>query len=182
MVGAVSSAVQIVVTVGTDFHHFDRLVEWIERWAGNNAGVAEVTVQHGTTRAPRGCHTASMFTHPELVSLMKTADVVVVQGGPGGIIDALSIGIRPIVVPRRHDMGEHVDDHQVAFARFMGKRGEVLVAEDEETLAELLDRAVADRGAFRVPPREPRGPETARRIGEMIGALVGEPSKASTRA
>ncbi len=42
----------VLVSVGTDFHPFDRLVAAVDRWAAQHPE-ARVVVQHGRSRAPR---------------------------------------------------------------------------------------------------------------------------------
>jgi hypothetical protein len=54
----------------------------------------------------------------------------------------------------------------------MASRGEVVLAETEEAFATRLDQVVLDPQAFRVTPREPGGPATARRIGDLVAALI----------
>ena len=59
----------------------------------------------------------------------------------------LQIGKTPIVVPRQHQFNEHVNDHQVEFARNVAKRmGTIIEVEDIETLGDVItnyDRIVA---------------------------------------
>lgn len=45
----------VFVTVGTDYHPFDRLVQWIDDWMieGGGAARARVFVQSGTSTPPR---------------------------------------------------------------------------------------------------------------------------------
>ena len=59
----------------------------------------------------------------------------------------LQIGKTPIVVPRQHQFNEHVNDHQVEFARNVAQRmGTIIPVEDIETLGDIItnyDRIVA---------------------------------------
>jgi UDP-N-acetylglucosamine transferase subunit ALG13 len=71
------------------------------------------------------------------------------------------------VVPRQHRLGEHVDDHQVAFSRRLAAEGSVFLAEDEAGLRRLLDRVAAEPAAFRAPA-EQRGTATAVRAFERL--------------
>jgi UDP-N-acetylglucosamine transferase subunit ALG13 len=71
------------------------------------------------------------------------------------------------VVPRQHRLGEHVDDHQVAFSRRLAAEGSVFLAEDEAELRRLLDRVAAEPAAFR-SPAEQRGTATAVRAFERL--------------
>src|SRR5690606_7741132 len=129
-------APRVLVSVGTDHHPFERLISWIERWS-NDQPDAAVFVQRGTSRTPHGVASEPLLPHAELCARMAAADCVIVQGGPGGIIDSLRAGRRPVVVPRRADLGEHVDNHQVAFARYLAERGEVELAQEEHELRRI---------------------------------------------
>ena len=151
MTGPSGAAPRVVVTVGTDHHPFDRLVSWVDTWAAAHPDVP-VLIQRGETTAPAHARSVPMIGYDELVAAMAGADIVVAQGGPGGIMDARSVGHRPVVIPRRGSLGEHVDDHQVRFAAWMVERGLVAGAETEQELHELLTRAVEAPGTFRIPP------------------------------
>ena len=51
----------------------------------------------------------------------------------------LQIGKTPIVVPRQHQFNEHVNDHQVEFARNVAQRmGTIIPVVDIETLGATL--------------------------------------------
>ena len=51
----------------------------------------------------------------------------------------LQIGKTPIVVPRQHQFNEHVNDHQVEFARNVAQRmGTIIPVEDIETLGDII--------------------------------------------
>ncbi len=142
---------RVVVTVGTDHHPFDRLIGWVDAWAALHPGV-RVLVQRGESAVPIHLESVEMIGYDELVAAMASADAVVAQGGPGGIMDARSVGHRPIVVPRRGTLGEHVDDHQVAFTNWMAERDLVWLVTSASELTELLNQAMDDPQALRIPP------------------------------
>lgn len=51
----------------------------------------------------------------------------------------LQIGKTPIVVPRQHQYNEHVNDHQVEFARNVAQRmGTIIPVEDINTLGDVI--------------------------------------------
>lgn len=62
----------------------------------------------------------------------------------------LQIGKTPIVVPRQHQYNEHVNDHQVEFARNVAQRmGTIIPVEDINTLGDIItnyDQIVAGMG------------------------------------
>lgn len=52
----------------------------------------------------------------------------------------LQIGKTPIVVPRQHQYNEHVNDHQVEFARNVAQRmGTIIPVEDINTLGNIIE-------------------------------------------
>ncbi len=142
---------RVLVTVGTDHHRFDRLIGWVDRWAADHPE-ADVLVQHGTAAAPAHGTAVVMLGYDELVAEMAAADVVVAQGGPATIMDARSVGQRPIVVPRLGRFQEVVDDHQVAFTDWMAAKELVWRAADEAELHALVDAALAEPSLVKIPP------------------------------
>ena len=74
-----TDAPRVVVSVGTDHHRFDRLIDWIDRWCDDHPDVA-VLVQRGTSRAPRTARSFEMLDYDTLTEAMASADAVVVQG------------------------------------------------------------------------------------------------------
>lgn len=161
---------RVLVSVGTDHHPFDRLVDWAERWAVAHPEDS-VVVQHGTTRAPSGVEHAELYSRDEMRAQLERADVVVISCGPGGVMDVRSTGRVPIVLARRADLGEHVDDHQQSFARHLSDTGLAHCIETEDDLSSALGSARTEPERWRCePPSEP--PAGIARIGELIDELV----------
>lgn len=161
---------RVVVSVGTDHHPFERLVGWAERWAASHPEDT-VVVQHGTTRAPHGVEHAELYRRDEMRAELESSDVVVISCGPGGVMDVRATGRRPVVVARRADLGEHVDDHQQAFARHLSRTGLAVCVESEQEFADVLEDARHDAAAWRVEP-DTDAPVGIARIGELIDGLV----------
>lgn len=133
--------ISVVASVGTYHHPFDRFVDWLEPWTVEHD--ADVVLQHGSTRPIKGADNRTMMGPDELLERYRAADVVVLQGGAGGVMDARRAGRIPIVVPRVPVGDEVVDDHQVVLGRRLAEMGLVHVAETREQLHRLLD-GVAD--------------------------------------
>ncbi|HEY9556672.1 MAG TPA: glycosyltransferase, partial [Acidimicrobiales bacterium] len=133
----------VVVTVGSDHHPFDRLVRWVDQWAARNPE-ASVWVQHGRSQAPEVAQGIDFSPHDEVLERMARADAVVTAGGPGTLMEIRAAGLRPIVVPRRGSLEEHVDGHQRAFARRVGEQGLATTCERAEELWAELDAARSD--------------------------------------
>lgn len=132
----------IFVTVGTHEQPFNRLVECIDRLKKDGSIKEEVIIQTGySTYEPVNCKWQKLFPYQEMLKLVEKARIVITHGGPSSFIMPLQIGKTPIVVPRRHEFNEHVNDHQVAFSKAVAERMDtIIVVEDLEKLAETIDQ------------------------------------------
>ena len=53
---------------------------------------------------------------------IKKARIVITHGGPASFLDPLKYGKIPVVVPRKKEFNEHVNNHQLEFSRQVKKR------------------------------------------------------------
>jgi len=175
----------LLVVVGTDHHPFNRVVSWVERWLleGGRDRVRCV-LQYGTSRAPAITDARDYLDHAELQALMRDADVIVSHGGPATIMECRRTGHLPIVVPRDHQLGEHVDEHQRRFAQRLSAGKTVVLCESEEALRAALDSALARPADFRLATPSAAASGIAevsapvRRAGELLdGLLAGRSAK-----
>lgn len=162
----------IFATVGTHEDPFNRLVVELDRLAAAGVVREEVRIQSGysTAAAPR-CTMEKMMAFDAVQAAMAGARIVITHGGPASIMQALSHGKVPIVVPRDPAHGEHVDGHQIQFARRLADR--VLVVEDIRELEGAITGY--DQRVARLPSPEPprlRAERFAHRLGELCGRLV----------
>jgi UDP-N-acetylglucosamine transferase subunit ALG13 len=163
----------IFVTVGTDHHPFERAVRWADEWLARAGGDrARVLIQSGTSSRPRHASWTAYLPHDELERSLEEATVVVCHGGPGTIMDARAAGHVPVVLPRRSDLGEHVDDHQVRFCDRMAERGDIHLARTQAEFDALLERALAHRAEFRTDAASGQIGDAVGRFGELVGQLV----------
>lgn len=160
----------VLVSTGTDKRFpFDRLIDWVERWAARHPEV-DVFVQHGVSRAP-ALPSAPQLSGDDLDDRIRGADAVVLQAGPGGIMRSLGLGRLPIVVPREPQLGEVVDGHQIEFADWAHERGMVVRVRLEAQLGAALDRVLEDRSCYRCSPRPPATAETVARFAARVDRL-----------
>jgi UDP-N-acetylglucosamine transferase subunit ALG13 len=156
----------IVVTVGTHEQPFDRLLRAVAELEGDEP----LVVQYGSSELPHGRgEWVDYLSFDELADLAAKARVFVCHAGVGSIVLARRCGHRPIIVPRRRQFGEHVDDHQLALARRLDAAGMVSLVEDEG----LLARAIHAPRAVPTPDRDGalRGPEAL--SADVRAALAG---------
>ena len=169
----------IVVAVGTDHHPFSRVVGWVDRWLARGAGDrVDCVVQHGSAPAPRWGQARAYLEHWEFTDLVSRASVIVCHGGPATIAECRRLGRLPIVVPRRPEYGEHVDNHQVLFTARLADKKFVQLASSEDELAALLDGALADQGRYTVD-LDAQLPVAAavRRFEELVASLAPTPAQ-----
>lgn len=132
----------VVASVGTFHLRFNRLIDWLESWLQTRPNT-DIVMQHGASRQLVGADNREMLTPAELLTLFAAADVLVLQGGAGGIMDARAANRIPIVVARTGKLGETVDDHQVTFMARLAPLGHIHLASSEAHLHQMLDGALA---------------------------------------
>ena len=129
----------IFVTVGAQMA-FDRMIRTVDEWAGSN-GRTDVFAQIGPAEyTPRHIAHTNFLEPPQFAERAKAASVIVAHAGMGSIITALTMGKPILVMPRRGDLRETRNDHQIATATRLSELGKVAVAMDETELAYRLER------------------------------------------
>lgn len=130
----------IFVTVGTHEQPFNRLVECIDNLKRDGVIEEEVIIQTGySTYEPKYCTWKKLFPYQKMVKLVDEARIVITHGGPSSFIMPLQVGKTPIVVPRKYEFNEHVNNHQVAFSKAVAERmGTIYVVEDLDKLGETI--------------------------------------------
>lgn len=122
----------IFVTVGTHEQPFNRLVQEIDNLKRDGVITEDVIIQTGySTYEPKYCQWDKLIPHKQMIKNVEDARIVITHGGPASFIMPLQIGKTPIVVPRQKKFDEHVNDHQVEFARNVAQRmGTIIPVED----------------------------------------------------
>ena len=133
----------IFVTVGTHEQQFDRLVRVVDQLKENGTLTEPIFIQTGySTYEPKCCEYSAFVPFRQMKARMTEADVVITHGGPSSFIEAMAAGKVPVVVPRRGDLGEHVNDHQADFVRIVAERqGGIVAVYDVAELASAIERA-----------------------------------------
>ena len=126
----------IFATVGTHAQPFTRFL------AALAALDDDVIVQYGHNEPPQGVREAVAFMPISVLNEhMRAADVVVTHAGVGSVLCARQAGHVPVVVPRLHRYGEHVDDHQLELVAALGADGHVVPVRDMAELPAAVQKA-----------------------------------------
>ena len=130
----------IFVTVGTHEQQFNRLIEYVDGLKRDGVITEDVIMQIGySTYEPKYCEWQKLYPYLKMLELVKEARIVITHGGPSSFIMPLQIGKIPIVVPRQKQFDEHVNDHQVEFARVVEERqGNIIVIKDVKEIQDSI--------------------------------------------
>lgn len=100
----------------------------------------DIVVQLGTTNVSFKNNKITYFDFKpksEIIDLIEKADVIISQGGLGGILDVLEIGKPLVVVPRLVKLGESIDD-QSEITTYFQKKGFLKRANNSNELEQIM--------------------------------------------
>ena len=141
----------IFVTVGAQMP-FDRLIAAVDAWA-RHEGRDDVFAQIGDgSYLPKSFDYVRHLTPAEFRRQVIDADLVVAHAGMGTILTALELSRPILVMPRRGDLYETRNDHQVATAKKLSAHGRVTVAMDEDELIGKLQQVSEIRCGEQIGP------------------------------
>ena len=137
------------VTLGFERHPFDRLLKAIDEGIASHIIPSSTLVQSGHSSYALRCPSVSFLSNADMHAALCDAEIIIAHAGVGTLLKCLSLNKVPILFPRSSRKGEHVDDHQLIFARIMEEQKRALVAYDGEQLLKIYQdygRHVADLG------------------------------------
>jgi radical SAM protein with 4Fe4S-binding SPASM domain len=98
----------IFVMLGTNPYCFSRLIEAVDEYAEKTG--EKIIMQLGfSTIMPKYATYFRFKPHPEIIRLIREAELLIMQGGYGSIFDGLSQHKRIIAVPRKLELQEATD-------------------------------------------------------------------------
>lgn len=128
----------ILVTLGTQFEPFNRLLKELDKQDLNE----EIIVQAGHTKFESSkMKILDFIPYEEMNDLVDKARIIITHGGTGSIVEPLKKGKVIIGCARLEKYGEHVDDHQTELVSIFSDEGYILELKDGENLNEVLKQA-----------------------------------------
>lgn len=135
----------ILVTVGMQLS-FDRLIKSMDEIALSLD--MPVIAQTGLGEFnPVNMEAHDRIAPDKFEALVKQSQLIVSHAGIGTVLTAQRFQKPILLVPRRADLGEHRNDHQLATASKLHGRPGVLVAMDEAELHERIIEGLAMENA-----------------------------------
>lgn len=128
----------IFLTVGTQLG-FDRLIKEVDDWSLDNKNI-KIFAQIGKSNYhPKNFSYTDFLNPDEYNAVFESSDYVVSHAGMGTIISCLLYHKPIIVMPRKANLLEHRNDHQISTCnRFRDKDG-CYIAWDEKQLRSMLN-------------------------------------------
>lgn len=155
----------IFVTVGSQMP-FDRLVTAMDQWVANQNQPVDVFAQIGVTDyLPSHLRFVQSMSPKEFGEMVQASKVIVAHAGMGSVLTALEGGKPIVLMPRRGELKETRNDHQIATAKWLADRKGVFVAMDEPELYEALENALNSNSSCQEISSDASP--------ELIGALKG---------
>ena len=129
----------ILVLLGTQHNEFTRLLQEIDECIKSKKIEEDVNVQAGFTKyESKKMRIFDMIPKIDLDEFVERADLVITHGGVGSIIMALNKNKKVIAVPRLHEYGEHVNDHQRQIIKVFSEKGYLIGVQNVEDMPEAL--------------------------------------------
>ena len=145
----------ILVTLGTQDKPFSRLIEAVEKQIELGNIKDEVIVQSGCTKYKSDkMKIIDYIPIKEFGDLLKKADFIITHAGVGSIIEGLKNNKKVIVVARKKEYGEHVNNHQEQILENFGEKGYIIPVYNLEDLNKGLEKVE------RFKPKEFKGNNT----------------------
>ncbi|MGM0140963.1 glycosyltransferase [Enterococcus sp. AZ160] len=122
----------IFVTVGTHEQQFNRLIKEVDRLVEEGIIKEEVFIQIGySDYEPKYCKWKKLLDYDEMEKYLEEANIIITHGGPASFMGVINKNKIPIVVPRKVEFREHVNNHQLEFCNKVVNKGYKLEVLDE---------------------------------------------------
>ena len=159
----------IFLTVGSELP-FDRLVRAVDTWAERPERpeiFGQLCALDATNHHPKNFEWVPHLDPPEFRRRVGEANYIIGHAGMGTIIDALMHCKPLLMMPRRADLKETRNDHQIATARRFGARPGLHVAMDPSEIEQGIDRLNAE-----TTPPLPIGPYAEERLIRTLHQMI----------
>ena len=137
----------ILVLLGTQNNSFHRLLEEVEKNIKDKTINEEVIVQAGYTKYQSDkMKIIDLMSKEQLSKFQDEASLIITHGGVGSIVSSIERislkytekGKKVIAVPRKHEYGEHVNNHQEEIVKDFNSKGYIIGIENVEDLKQAI--------------------------------------------
>lgn len=147
---------------------FDRLFQILDRAVESGLITDNIVAQIGEGKyEPKHFEFHRFVEKGKFDQMVSDANLVIGHAGVGVIMQALDAETPLLVLARKAEFGEHVNDHQVSTAQKFEEQGHILSFE-EATLAQQLERIAG----FTPKARNPNIEGVGARVADFLAELV----------
>lgn len=133
----------IMVVVGTQKFQLNRLLKEIDDLIEKGIIKDEVFAQIGNSDyQPKHYDFKNFINKDEFEEIVEKCSVLITHSGVGTIISGLNHNKPVIVYPRLKKYNEHVDDHQTEIAKSFSEMNYVLLCDEDDDLAKILEKSL----------------------------------------
>jgi len=101
---------------------------------------------------------------------LKKTQLIIGHAGMGTILSALDYNIPIILVPRKHALNEHRNDHQLATAHKFRHYSSIFVYDESSDFTELIFKALSFVGEYEV---DKKSKEFSQKLVLIVNELLG---------
>ena len=132
----------IFVTLGTQKFQFDRILKELDKLIDENKLKKEDIMVQNVCQGyqPKNFKTFRLKPQEEIDKITNDAEIIITHSGTGSIINSLKMGKRIIIVPRRKEFGEHVDNHQLELAEVFHEKYNIPVVTEMDELYDVIQK------------------------------------------
>lgn len=139
----------IFAAVSIHKYPFVRFGQWLQRAVKEGVIREKIIYQHGSSPAINNVsliESIKDMPYDEFIQNIKDSRLFISHGGMGCLTQSLATGKVPIMVPRRNDGVEHIDDNQSATCRLIEDEFKIKSAYTYDEFVSMLKR----------PPKVPK--------------------------
>jgi UDP-N-acetylglucosamine transferase subunit ALG13 len=133
----------IFVTFGTIPYPFDRFVDWIQIMLEDGIITEQIFIQHGISNISAIekhdlVNASPIMALSEMNRIIARSRLIIAHAGQGTTRKLAATNKSFAIVPRLYKYGEHVDDHQLQFAKSVSSEFGVSYCNSIDDLKELI--------------------------------------------
>lgn len=156
----------ILVLLGTQNNSFHRLLEEVDKNIKDGTIKEEVIVQSGYTKfQSHRMRIIDLMSKEQLAEFQEEATLIITHGGVGSIVSSIEKGKKVIAVPRMHEYGEHVNNHQKEIVEDFNNKGYIIGIKKVEDLKD----AIIKSKTFQPVKYQPNNKRMLKIIEDFIG-------------
>lgn len=146
----------IIVTFGTIDYPFNRVIIWLRTLLESNLINEPILFQHGKSSVKYLNHplltNVASLTRLEMQEYTKQSSFVISHAGQGTTRMLAEMGKSFVLIPRLKQYNEHIDNHQLLFARQVAKYGIHYCTEFSQLVKYVQKRPLPYKGElFKAP-------------------------------